>query len=318
MTYKFGLKAACLLAVLLAGLAGCFLARPSAGLPLKEVGPNPMTAEIGTSNFEEDGTNWEEDDFLVYLPFIPSDLPSSDWWRPSVNTTWQWQLTELPIDQSFDVDVYDIELFDNDASTVAALHAQGRQVVCYVSVGSWENWRPDADQFPPSVIGNDYEGWPDEKWLDIRHIDLLAPIMRARFDQCQAKGFDGIEPDNIDAYTNDTGFPLTYQDQLNYNIWLANEAHARGLSIGLKNDEGQVGDLLPYFDWALTEDCFADEWCAEMEPFIAAGKAVFAVEYTDQFTTNQFLNQVCPQAVTMNFNAILKNRDLDAWRQACP
>jgi hypothetical protein len=214
--------------------------------------------------------------------------------------------------------MYDIDLFDSDASAVAALHAQGRKVVCYISVGSWEDWRSDKDQFPAAVIGRDYGGWPGEKWLDIRQIDLLAPIMRARLDECKARGFDGIEPDNIDGYTNDTDFPLTYEDQLKYNIWLANEAHARGLSIGLKNDPDQVADLLPYFDWALTEDCFAEGWCEEMLPFVAAGKPVFAAEYTDQITSDQFFNQICPRVNAMNFDAILKNRDLDTWRQACP
>ena len=242
----------------------------------------------------------------------------ADWWHPLVGTSWQWQLTRLPLDSSFDVDMYDIDLFDNEASSVAALHAQGRKVICYVSVGSWEDWRPDADQFPASVLGNDYEGWPGERWLDIRQIDLLAPIMCARLDQCKAKGFDGIEPDNMDGYTNDTGFPLTYQDQLNYNLWLAQQAHARGLSVGLKNDGEQVADLLPYFDWALTEDCFAQDWCSEVMPFVAAGKAVFTAEYTDELRVNQFLNQVCPQAATLGFSAILKNRDLDARRRACP
>jgi endo-alpha-1,4-polygalactosaminidase (GH114 family) len=252
----------------------------------------------------------------TYLPIVQGGSPG--WWQPSPGTSWQWQLTDLPIVRSFDVDVYDIDMFDNDASTVAALHAQGRVVLCYISVGSWEDWRPDAAQFPPEVLGNDYEGWPGEKWLDIRRIDLLAPIMRARLDLCRDKGFDGIEPDNVDGYTNHTGFPLTYQDQLTYNIWLASEAHARGLSIGLKNDEAQAADLVSHFDWAMTEDCFADEWCEEMSPFTDAGKAVFAAEYTDQLTTNRFLNQVCPQAEVLNMDVILKDRDLDAWRRACP
>jgi Tol biopolymer transport system component len=256
----------------------------------------------------------------VCLPVVFKNATRSpaDWWQPAVGTSWQWQLTGPAIDPSFDAEMYDIDLFDNEASTVAALHAQGRKVICYLSAGSWEDWRPDADQFPASVLGNAYEGWPGERWLDIRQIDLLAPIMGARLDQCQAKGFDGVEPDNIDGYTNDTGFPLTYQDQLDYNLWLAAEAHARGLSIGLKNDDEQVGDLLSHFDWALTEDCFAQDWCDEVAPFVSAGKAVFAAEYTDELTTNQFLDQVCPQAGTSGLSAILKNRDLDAWREACP
>lgn len=241
-------------------------------------------------------------------------LGGSLWWRPPLTTTWQWQL-DPPVDQSFDVDVYDIELFDNDASVVAALHAQGRKVICYISVGSWEDWRPDKDQFPTEVIGKDYKGWPGEKWLDIRQIDRLAPIMRARLDLCQERGFDGIEPDNIDAYGADTGFPLTADDQLKYNTWLADEAHKRGLSIGLKNDGDQAAELEPYFDWALTEDCFAQDWCEQMSVFIQAGKPVFAAEYTDTGIT---LDDICPKAKELNFSVILKNRHLDAYREACP
>lgn len=237
------------------------------------------------------------------------------WWQPPVNTRWQWQLTALPIDQSLAVDMYDIDLFENAASTVAALHAHGAKVVCYISVGSWEDWRPDNGQFPPTVIGKDYKGWPGEKWLDIRQIELLAPVMRARFDQCRAKGFDAIEPDNIDGYANDTGFALTSADQLKYNRWLAKEAHQRGLSIGLKNDADQVAELLAEFDWALTEDCFQQGWCEQVRPFIQAGKPVFAAEYRD---TGIRLDEFCPQAKAWSFSAILKDPDLTAWRQACP
>jgi endo-alpha-1,4-polygalactosaminidase (GH114 family) len=285
------------------------------GTPATNGSPDTGLPSSGTASHIETYEQAEPTPSL-YLPYVTGS-PTPFWWQPSPGTTWQWQLTG-PIDSSFDVNMYDIDLFDNDADTVAALQAQGRRVVCYISVGSWEDWRPDADQFPPSILGKDYEGWPGEKWLDIRRIDLLAPIMRARFDLCKAKGFDGIEPDNIDGHTNDTGFALTYEDQLNYNTWLAGEAHARGLSIGLKNDGEQAEDLLPHFDWAMTEDCFADEWCEEMKPFVNAGKAVFAAEYTDQMSTAQFLNEVCALAEAMGFSAILKGRNLNAWRTGCP
>ena len=68
----------------------------------------------------------------------------------------------------------------------------------------------------------------------------------------------------------------------------------------------------------MTEDCFADDWCGEMSPFVNAGKAVFADEYTDLMTVPDFLNTVCPQAQEMQFSAILKDRDLTSWRRACP
>lgn len=252
---------------------------------------------------------------VVSLEILASAPPSGEeaWWKPAPGMTWQWQLDQ-PIDMSFNAEMYDVDLFEIDRGTLEDLRSQGHKLVCYISVGSWEEWRPDAELFPEIVIGKNYEGWPGEKWLDIRQIDLLAPILQARFDECKTKGFDGIEPDNMDSYTNDTGFPLTYADQLTFNIWLAQEAHTRGLSIGMKNDPDQVIDLLPYFDWALTEDCFAEGWCETMLPFIQAGKPVFAAEYTDM---DMRLEDFCQQAKTWNFSAILKNRDLDAFMEPC-
>ena len=232
-------------------------------------------------------------------------------WVPELKTTWQWQLEDLPVDPSFDVDMYDIDLFESDTGTVAALHARGRKVVCYVNVGGWEDWRPDVASFPDEVIGANLDEWEGERWLDIRRLDVLAPIMEARIRSCKSKGFDGIEPDNVDGYLNDTGFPLTYEDQLRYNIWLANSAHENGLSIGLKNDMEQIPDLLGHFDWALNEQCFEYRECETLLPFIEAGKAVFNVEYA--LDTADF----CSQASAFNFNSMRKNLKLDAWREPC-
>lgn len=232
-------------------------------------------------------------------------------WRPAVGATWQWQLTGLPLDLSVEAEIYDVDLFETDASTVARLHALGRRVICYVNVGGWEDWRPDAATFPTAVIGKPLDGWPGERWLDIRRLDVLGPILEARFDMCRAKGFDALEPDNIDGYINDTGFPLTAADQLRFNRWLADAAHARGLSIGLKNDLDQIGELLPHFDWALNEQCFAFDECDALAPFIAAGKAVLHVEY--ELATKDF----CSGATALRFSSMLKRWDLDAWRETC-
>jgi hypothetical protein len=232
-------------------------------------------------------------------------------WIPPISTTWQWQLTGT-IDESVEAAMYDVDLFDVPASVVASLHAKGRKVVCYMSAGTYENWRPDAAQFPAAVLGNGVDGWPGEKWLDVRRIDLLGPIMEARLDLCKQKGFDAIEPDNIDGYANASGFPLKAQDQIAYNIWLSNAAHARGLSIGLKNDLDQVTALVSYFDWALNEQCFQYNECNLLTPFVKAGKAVFVVEYS--LATSTF----CPKAVEMGFNAMKKNLDLGPARTACP
>jgi len=245
---------------------------------------------------------------------IPASAPpADDWWRPALGLTWQWQLTGK---FDFDViaDVYDIDLHVHE-SAVEHFHSQGAKVICYISVGSFENWRKDADQFPSEVLGKKYQGWSGERWLDIRRIDLLAPIMQARFDMCAAKGFDAIEPDNIEIYTNDTGFPLTYEDQLRFAIWLANEAHARGLAIGLKNAPDQAKDLVDLFDFAITEDCFYHGWCEQMAPFIQAGKPVFAAEYTD---LGGDFAEFCRLSDQLGFSTILKHRNLNSWIEPCP
>jgi len=93
-------------------------------------------------------------------------------------------------------------------------------VVCYMNAGGWEEWRPDAGEFPTGIIGDDLNDWEVERWLDVRRVDILASIMEARMDSCRDEGFDGIEPDNIDGFLNDTGYDLTSKDQLAY-IWLA-------------------------------------------------------------------------------------------------
>lgn len=231
-------------------------------------------------------------------------------WHPAPGTSWQWQLTGN-VDTSVDVAMYDIDLFDTPQTVIDQLHASGRTVICYFSAGSWEQWRPDAADFPAAVLGNTLSGWPDEKWLDIRDINTLAPIIGARLDLAVQKNCDGVEPDNIDGYTNNSGFPLTAGHQLSYNIWLAEQAHARGLSIGLKNDLDQVTQLEPHFDWALNEQCFQYNECNLLLPFIDAGKAVFGVEY------NGASADFCPQANAMNFDWLKKNLDLDSWREAC-
>jgi hypothetical protein len=209
------------------------------------------------------------------------------------------------------VDVYNLDLFDTDSADIAQLHERGIFVMCYFSAGSFEDWRPDINDFPSEILGKDYEGWAGEKWLDIRKIDLLAPIMLARLDLAAQKKCDGVDPDNVHGFINDTGFPLTYEDQLQYNIWLAKAAHTRGLLIGLKNDIEQIPDLLPYFDWELNEECFQYDECESLLPFIKAGKPVFNVEYT--LAPEDF----CPQANEMGFNSIRKNLILDAFIEAC-
>ena len=200
-------------------------------------------------------------------------------WSPTPGASWQWQLqgtvnTNVPGASAFDVDG-----FDTPASKVAEIHSRGAGAVCYISAGSWEDWRSDAGRFPASVKGRQLDGWAGERWLDVRQWDVLGPIMRARMEMCRAKGFDAVEADNVDAYTNSTGFPLTATHQLAYNRNLADTAHSLGLSIALKNDVDQLAALEPSFDFAINEECARYNECGGYRVFTDAGKAVWNVEY---------------------------------------
>ena len=231
-------------------------------------------------------------------------------WRPRVGDTLQVQYSGT-ISLSVDATIYDLDVDDTPASTVAALHARGRHVFCYIDAGAWENYRADASRFPAAVLGKAMDGWPDERWLDIRKMSLLAPLLRHRLDTCAAKGFDGVDPDNINGYTNATGFPLKAADQLSFNRWLAEEAHSRHLVVALKNDGEQATALATTFDAAVVEECVEYSECALYGAFIKAGKPVFDIEYT------RAPSAFCPVAVKLRFAIIGKHLALDAYRTHC-
>ncbi|MES1184215.1 MAG: endo alpha-1,4 polygalactosaminidase [Myxococcales bacterium] len=235
------------------------------------------------------------------------------YWKPTAGLTWQWQLSE-EVGTPLDVDVYDID-WEADKATVDKLHGAGIKVICYVSVGSWEDFRPDAKDFPSAVIGNDYDGWPGEKYVDIRS-DALRAVMNARFDLCQRKGFDAIEPDNMDVFElgQDSGFPLTEKDGIAYAKWLANAAHSRGLGIGQKNAASITGDIAATYDWALTESCYSDgNWCGDVKAYATANKPVFMCEYEAAS-----FGAACSAWKPKSYSPILKSLDLDAPVTFCP
>jgi hypothetical protein len=269
----------------------------------------------GRATNVRDGTRWLLLFAVSVLAAVAVAAPAAGpeaggWWRPEPGSAWQWQLDGPPA-TDVDVPVYDVDGFETDAATVRRLHADGRRVICYINVGAWESFRPDHRDFPAALRGRS-NGWQGERWLDIRRLDQLRPLLAGRFDMCRDKGFDAVEPDLMDGYLNRTGFPLTAADQLAYNRMVARLAHERGLAVGLKNDMPQIPLLVDEFDFAVNEECAQFGECAALEPFTAAGKAVFHAEYT--LDPEEF----CPQVAGLGFSSIHKRLELDAWRRACP
>jgi hypothetical protein len=239
-----------------------------------------------------------------------ANLEAITWWQPKPGSNWQINYS-AKIDNTLNVDIYNIDLFDTSKKIIDALHAKGKRVICYFSGGSFEEWRPDAKDFPKSVQGTNLDGWPKEKWLDVKNLKTLLPIMEKRMKMAVNKGCDAVDPDNMDGHIQKSGFSISPNDQLIYNIAIAKKAHQLGLAIGLKNDLEQIKALVDHFDFAVNEECFSFKECKLLKPFIEKGKPVFGIEY--KLDTHQF----CDKANKMNFDFLKKNLSLDAFRLAC-
>jgi hypothetical protein len=248
---------------------------------------------------------------------LTAAAPARPIWQPKPRTTWQWQITgkvdERVPAQMFDIDLFDARPGEVNAGIVGRLHARGVRVVCYLDTGAYESYRPDAAEFPRSVIGKT-TGWPGERWLDIRRQawPLFRPIILKRLDLARSLGCDGVEPDQNNPVGNSPGFPITYADEKAWYLEVARAAHARGLSVGMKNGIEIVDrDLVRAFDWALNEECFRYAECAGLAPFVRAHKAVFQVEYRGSRSS------FCREANAAGFMAMRKRLELGAWRLAC-
>jgi hypothetical protein len=235
-------------------------------------------------------------------------------WKPTPGLRWQYQLQgnvnvgicAPPVGggacvppNAFDVDLYAGNGTSLDTSAVRQIHARHAHAVCYVDAGTWENWRPDAARYPKQLLGNG-NGWPGERWLDIRATKLLLPIIATRVQKCAKAGFDAVDFDNVEGYQNQSGFPLTAGAQLKFNRALAGLAHARGMAVGLKNDLAQLGALRTSFDFAVNEQCFAYHECSAYNGWVKARKPVIEIEYSG--STAEF----CADAAAHGRDAIRK------------
>ncbi|KIW10386.1 hypothetical protein PV08_11348 [Exophiala spinifera] len=249
-----------------------------------------------------------------------------DLWQPVVGVSWNYQLLK-PISLLQTVDakpkLWAIDLFDNNATTITVMQGKGHRIICYFSAGSYENWRPDAASFKPSDLGNDLDGWPGEKWLNLSSPNVRK-IMKARLDLAVRKGCDGVDPDNVDGYDNDNGLDLTEADSVDYVMFLANEAHGRNLSIGLKNAGAIIDGVIDCMEWSVNEQCVAYDECDTYQPFIQHHKPVFHVEYPKGTETSNnkpvsaaTKKKYCQAEDEAGFSTILKNINLDTWIETC-
>lgn len=267
-------------------------------------------------------------------------------WRPEAETTWQIVLQDA-IDFSGgslepDVEVFDIDLFTNSQDTIQGLQDAGHKVICYFSAGSYEPYRPDSDLFQDGDLGSTMDGWPDERWLDIRTSNVRR-IMAARIKLAAEKGCNGIDPDNVDGYvsrlltpkkqaiavevdtlqSNSNGVGLSEQDTIDFMRYLSRYAVSYGLALGLKNAGSIVNTVSEFTEFSVNEQCVQYSECSTFARFIELGKPVFHIEYPEDVSSSDWRgsNQYCSNQGdaegSEGFSTVLKNMDLDGFVRYC-
>jgi hypothetical protein len=265
---------------------------------------------------------------------------ASSWWVPPLGSQpWQWELSHpLKLSNARDMGrddtlpggalaptplIYDIDGIINPPATVAALHALGKRVVCYIEVGAAGNYYSAADEGTSMTyyeqlrnageFGKKVDGYP-EHYIDIRSPATVSIIESMIEQQCAAKGFDAVETDIDEEYNDKSGFPLTPTDQEQYMTTLATYMHGLGLGWWIKNpdDTGDsyATDMYPLADAVLTEQCNQFSSCGLLSSYVGH-KAVFNAEY--HLKTSSF----CQSDDELGFNGARFNVALSGTREPC-
>jgi len=240
-------------------------------------------------------------------------------WKPSQGHGWQIILSEnLDVSRGLspsDVAVWDLDLFDTDASTISSLHQSGKNVICYYSAGTSEQGRPDLGSLKQSDYGKGLPDWPGENYIDIRSATVWN-VMKGRIDMASQKGCDAIDPDNMDGYSNDNGLGLTQKDAANFQNKMGDYARSLGMAVGLKNAEEIVDSV--NVDFAVNEQCLETGRCTWYKNLIAAGKPVYHIEYTDD-GSNRSSSDYCLEGTpeASQFDTVIKHLSLDGWVRYC-
>ncbi|MGN6380352.1 MAG: endo alpha-1,4 polygalactosaminidase [Gaiellales bacterium] len=205
------------------------------------------------------------------------------WYPPHLDRTghpmrWDWQIGRVaPLQRTgvHAVDIYDIDGFLTTPPELRQLHTAWQaatlphpKAVCYLDL-AWEMYRPDASPtayggaFPARTVGRVYFGFPQERWLDVRQLNALKPMLDHRIAMCAHKGFDAVELDDMDSYDppGETGFQLTTGDWKAFLAWAFDDVHRHGMTGLWKNSPLLSWWGRRYTEGAVVEECYTYDFC---------------------------------------------------------
>jgi hypothetical protein len=283
----------------------------------------------------------------------PQVSQSATWWQPTNSgpdngPEWQWELDHpLRVGNAADMGaaattaagtlaanptVFDIDGIENPASTVTALHHLGDKAICYIEIGSAGNYYSAAGEGIPVTyyaqlkaagdLGAKMAGYP-EYYVNANSPSTVSIIESMIRQQCAAKGFDAVEPDIGDSYTDNNGFGITEAQNAAYDNTLGTYAHSLGLAWGQKNgdqDPSFAKMQEPVADFLLTEECNYYHTCAGVTaPYVAAHKLVLNAEYTDDWGTSrvQDLRKFCSADIAGGIDGVLFTSALSGQHHPC-
>ena len=237
---------------------------------------------------------------------------------PIGKINWDWQIgagSVANITVASGVTLIDIDGFNTTAAKVAEFKQQGIYTVCYINAGSYQPGQPDSSQYPDYLKLQADPNWPGEYFLDVTDVfkpnSVLAALLSARFKMCKEKGFDALEPDNLQNDVNVSGGRITKQQQIDFNGWVADTAHAYGLAVFQKNGPDNVllkdrtGKMMvEKFDGILNEQCQETNECAALAEYPKRGKLALNAEYKIALTLD------CALSNSLQINSIKKDLGL--------
>lgn len=199
------------------------------------------------------------------------------------------------------VDYHFVDGFGFPATDIVKIKNQGAKAFCYFS-SQYEDWRPDAKDFPKKDIGKGLDGWKGESWVNVKS-DAIKAIMLKRFDLAKSKGCDGVDLDNVDFYTHDSGFKFSINDGIEYVTFLCSEAHKRGMLFNLKNGLKMIKSLEACVDTFQNEECMDYDECDYYDD-VSKKKPVFGITYKSSCKTYPGIYMIY-------------KKKMDGWSQAC-